>query len=393
MKAAYRIVILSPIPVSQTDHAFSTIDLWARDLEKQAEVADVDLICPVRQSEEAVSSGTKISPLICIYAYDKLGKSQLDALISRADLIQIPGTSGWKSSTLARHLLRRARKAGKVVILGVSSDRARAALLNSSGKGLARSIKGILDYIDIRSCQSWLALRSDGVFVVGNAVAQLFTRLNKNLHVGVASWIKASDIVSTSRRGWTELRLCMASRLERMKGVHVGISAVGYFVAHRQADVRLTIIGEGPEKPNLQQQVAAAGLSGITSFLEPLSYPQPFLGLLDEMDIVVLTNLSNEQPRLVFDAMSRGCLPLCPDSLPYWGLGLDQRLLYQRGDDQDLCRAIDRLSDAETRESLRTKLLATAQTFTIDEMHNRRAAWIKTLLLKGSCRSIVLPPQ
>jgi glycosyltransferase involved in cell wall biosynthesis len=381
MEVAYRIVILSPIPVVKTDHGFCTIDLWARDLEKQAEVASVDLICPMGKMGETGNAGAEIPSLVRVFAKDKLTIAHLDKLILEADLIQIPGNFGWKSSALARRLLKRAQKARKVVILGVSSDRARTALLNSTGRGVVRSIKGIVNYIDIRSCQSWFAFRCDGVFVVGHGLARLFAHLNKNIHVDIASWINASDIVSYPRKDRSgPLKLCMASRLERMKGMHVGVSAVEYLVEHQRLDVQLTIVGEGPEKHNLQQQVIGAGLEGITSFLEPVAYPQPFLGLLDGMDIVLLTNLGSEQPRLIFDAISRGCLPLCPNSVPYRALGLDERLLYRQGDALDLHRAITRLSDANVRRNLRATLSEIAKTFTIEQMHRVRATWIRSLL-------------
>jgi glycosyltransferase involved in cell wall biosynthesis len=355
----------------------------------QAEVAKVDLICPVREPPQALADiGEEIDRRICIHTYERLHENALNAIVSAADVIQIPGNSGWNASSAARRLLKAARRADKIVILGVSSNRARTARLNASGKGFLRVIKGYVQYLDVRFSQSFLALRSDGVFVVGRGVARLFTYLNRNMHVGVASWIKESDIESPTRDAPPRpLRVCMASRLERMKGLHVGISAVQNLIGQHRMDLRLTVIGEGPEKVNLHQQVVAAGLSGITNFLAPVAY-KPFLKLLGSMDIVLLTNLNNEQPRLIFDAVSRGCLPICPDIPSYHGLGLDRRLLYQQGNARDLARAIDELSDGSDREALRSKILDIARTFTIDAMHMKRAAWIMSLFTaQNSSRS------
>jgi glycosyltransferase involved in cell wall biosynthesis len=378
---SYRIVILSLISVFEQNGEFYTLDLWARDLEVQANFAQVDLICPFKKPNGTEQAKKKLEPRIRVHEYEKLDDNALDVIISAADVVQIPGGLTWKQSASARRLLKAGQRNGKIVILGVSSNRARTARLNSSGKGLIRSLKGLFDYFDIRISQSWLALQVDGVHVVGNGVAQLFRHVNRTVHIGTASWIRASDIVcKVPDEPSHPLRLCIASRLEQMKGVHIGIAAVANLVREHRLELRLTIIGEGPEKTNLQQQVAASGLATITDFLTPLAYPQPFLDLLASMDIVLLTNLNDEQPRLMFDAISRGCFPLCPDTPSYHGFGFDARLFYQQGNAQSLARAIAVLCDSTIREELRAKLPDIARTFTIEAMHEKRAAWINSLL-------------
>lgn len=381
MDRSYRIVLLSPIPAFQHEGMFTTLDLWVRDLAAQAIVSDVDLICPVRMGEpETPQFNSPIGREIRVHDYGKLGSEDLHALLRSADVVQLPGNAGWRHSAAALRLLSMARKCGCKVILGVSSNRAKSALINSSGKGLLRSAKSLFDFLDIRTCQSWLALKSDGVFVVGDGVAQLFRLTHANLHIGIASWIEAGDIAPLrSDAGSATLRLCMASRFERMKGLHIGIFAVQDLVA-RGGDVALTIIGAGPEKANLHEQVSAAGLSAVTCFKEPVSYPQPFFDFLDRCDVALLTNLSNEQPRLIFDAISRGCIPLCPDTAPYQAIGLDRTLLYRPGDWRSLSRAIEPLLDIGTRSALREDLLRMAGKFTISSMHASRATWVRSLL-------------
>jgi glycosyltransferase involved in cell wall biosynthesis len=380
--ALYRIAILSLIPVFERNGAFYALALWARDLEVQADFAYVDLVCPFGNANGVEQAAVKIDPRIRVHAYEKLDDKAINVLISAANVVQIPGNFTWKGSASARRFLNAAKRNGKIAILGVSSNRARTSLMNLSGKGFLRSLKGLIDYFDIRISQSWLALRVDGVQVIGKAVAQLFKHLNKNIHIGTASWIRASDIAIPVRGAPSKpLRLCIASRLEQMKGVHLGITAFEMFVRERRQEVRLTIAGEGPEKVNLQRQVAAAGLSTITDFQTPLAYPQPFLDFLASMDIVLLTNLNDEQPRLIFDAICRGCLPLCPDTLPYRGFGFDRRLFYRQGNARSLMEAIDVLSDPAIREELRADLPNIARTFTIEAMHEKRAVWINSLLV------------
>ena len=111
-----------------------------------------------------------------------------------------------------------------------------------------------------------------------------------------------------------------------------------------------------------------------------VAYPRPFLDLLNTMDAVLLTNLNDEQPRLIFDALSQGCLPICPDTPAYRGLGLDDRLFYQQGSVRDLSRVIEDLSNPRLRLQLNAQLGNLARKFTIQTMHEARAEWIMSLL-------------
>jgi glycosyltransferase involved in cell wall biosynthesis len=173
----------------------------------------------------------------------------------------------------------------------------------------------------------------------------------------------------------------MAARIEWMKGMHIGVSAVKTLIEKDPVNLELTIIGEGPQKSDLQKRVAEANLFKVTSFLEPVGYPRPFLDVLGTMDILLVTNLNDEQPRVIFDAISQGCIPICPDTAPYREFDFDERLFYERGNADDLCRAIQGLCDPGTRQVLRKKLAIIARRFTIDSMYETRTAWIEAMLL------------
>lgn len=220
-----------------------------------------------------------------------------------------------------------------------------------------------------------MAARSDGVFVVGEGLRTLFERVNSNVHVGIASWIGQDDIVRSEPESSEFLRLCMASRIELMKGMHIGVAAME-LVHKRHRNLRLLIMGEGPERDNIKRQVERAGLGAVTTFRPTVAYPQPFLGLLRRNDIVLLTNLSDEQPRLIFDAISQGCLPICPYNKAYRSLGLDEQLFYKQGDAESLAYAIEALFDPAMHQRLREQMLKSAERFTLESMHRERALWI-----------------
>jgi glycosyltransferase involved in cell wall biosynthesis len=365
--AAYRILILSPIAVVEAKHAFFTLDLWARDLQAQVQFAAVDLLCPITKTGY---QGAALDASIKVHSLEAVGAGELSRLVSNADVVQLPGHAGWRASHLARRLLRIARQANKIVIVGISSNRARTAWLNSRNK-----VIGAIKYLDVRISQIWLAFRSDGVFVVGEGLKKLFARYNSNLFVNTASWINLSDI-AVKRGGEPEtLTLCMASRMEKMKGMHIGLAAVK-LAQMKQLNLRLVVIGDGPEEQNLRHLVSDWNLDSITTFQPTIEYPQPFLKVLGTTDAVLITNLNDEQPRLIFDALSQGCLPICPETEAYRNFGLDSRLFYKQGSSEGLSHAIDTLCDPRLRKKLRTEMTHIAAKFTIDEMHRRRALWI-----------------
>ena len=242
--------------------------------------------------------------------------------------------------------------------------------------GLIGAAKAILRGLDIRSSQRFLTSRATGVFVVGPGIRKL-AQPNPNVHVGIASWINSSDIFRRTPERTLPIRVCCASRLEPMKAVDVGIYAVAQIVGSCRG-LLFDIVGEGPERSNLEEIVKRCGLQSVTRFLGQLGYPDEFLSYLRTVDFVLLTNLGDEQPRLIFDAISQGCLPICPDSAPYLALGLDERLLYDQGRPEAAATVIARfvmMSDRE-RHQIEASLRKLAKAFTLEAMHRHRAKWM-----------------
>jgi glycosyltransferase involved in cell wall biosynthesis len=371
----YKILIFSPVPAFESGGVFRTIDLWARDLEAQCAISTVHLICPVQSG----CDGTVINPEIAAYRQEVLSDKDLIDVVSKVDVVQL-AIGGWRSSSIARRLLKISRRLQRIVILGVSSNRAKSAWLNSSNK-----LIGAIRYLEIRSAQSWFAFQADGVFVVGSGLKKLFQHINSNLHVGIASWIQETDIASPRSKHHSGLNICMASRIEKMKGMHIGVSAVGLV---RTPHLRLSIIGDGPERSNIERQISDLGLSRLTTFQTTVAYPKPFLDLLRQADIVLLTNLSDEQPRLIFDALSQGCIPICPDTSAYRNLGLNRDILYKQGDVIGLSRTIQRLVDPELRAALSLEMLPLLKRFTIERMHASRSDWILQLMRRKATFSM-----
>ena len=164
-----------------------------------------------------------------------------------------------------------------------------------------------------------------------------------------------------------------------MKGFHIGLASV-QMLSHK-LDPMVTLIGQGPESHALVAQAKQSTFD--VKFLEPVTYPSEFFAVIDQQDLVLLTNLNDEQPRLLFDALCRGALPVCPDSEAYKALGLDPRLLYRQGDAASLAEAITVLADPSTRADVMESTKLILGRYTLGAMHDERLAWMLASIRVG----------
>lgn len=381
---SYRLALLSEIPLVEREGRFWTIDLWVKDLQAQVDAVDgVTLFSPVLGTAPADWALLPLPPTIKAVPLPA-SASTIAAEVGACDVVQIPGNSTWKDARRSRAFARAARRAGKPVVLGISSDRATTHVVNARGKSVLHRMRARLRSMSVKLSQRHLARRSDGTFVVGEGLRRLVDTASDNIFVGTASWIRASDIVARPAQPAQGggVKLCVAARLERMKGIHLALEAMSTLSAGRlPPGTRLLIAGQGPEEAALRRQVDSLGLQATVEFVGTFAYPGPFLDFLRSQDIVVLTNLNDEQPRLVFDAISQGCLIVCPDSLPYRALGIPERLLYKRGDASALAGTLTHVAASVGDPELRATLDAMARDATIESMHERRREWVRSTLL------------
>jgi glycosyltransferase involved in cell wall biosynthesis len=368
-----------------------------RDLE--AQLATVKSLCVVAPLGTSPAPNSQAIPAeVRVVTYDKVASAdQADALVRDYDIVQVnAGQPRWRSAIYFR-LAQAAHRNGRRVITAVTSNRAKTRVLNSVSLSLPGRVKAKVIAASIRRVVRSLARNSDGVLLVGDGLRELLPRDPPQTYVETASWIRADEVIDDSQleqrvrdlQQRQTLRICVATNLQPMKGVHVAVEAMKLLrdrlgAAAAARSISLTILGEGPELSSLKEAVRAFDLENIVSFGGTFDYPQPFLREIGRYHLMLLTNLNDEQPRLIFDAASQGLLLLCPDSPPYRALGLDGRILYKRGDAAALSLAIERVNQREDLEGLLREIHRFATRFTVDTMHARRARWISETLLRDS---------
>jgi hypothetical protein len=106
-------------------------------------------------------------------------------------------------------------------------------------------------------------------------------------------------------------RLLYAGRLLYWKGVHIAVEAMTTLV-ERLPDVRLTIVGNGPEEERLKAAVALRNLTGNVEFISWMPQ-EKFLRLYDSHDLFLFPSLHDSTGWVVLEALCRGMPVACLD--------------------------------------------------------------------------------
>ena len=168
----------------------------------------------------------------------------------------------------------------------------------------------------------WCVRCADLVFYAHTGYRQEFAPRRPAIgHVIPASWIDAENIrpLAEVRADWRikvssggPLRAVYAGALTRDKGVHELLLAA-QLLRERGVSFVLDIYGDGPLRRECER---AAGASGSTiHYRGTLPYRDGFFTALRSGHVLIVPSLSDEQPRVVYDAYSQG-VPVIASNTP-----------------------------------------------------------------------------
>jgi glycosyltransferase involved in cell wall biosynthesis len=134
-------------------------------------------------------------------------------------------------------------------------------------------------------------------------------------------------------------------RLSEVKQQWMLIKATARLRA-RFPDVRLLIVGDGPERQNLTQRAAEAGIADRVVFAGYQAEPQRFLAA---MDVFALTSRSEGFPVSLLEAWAAGRPVVCSavGGIPAAVTTGEDGLLFPRGDEGALVSALERVLQDE----------------------------------------------
>ena len=215
-----------------------------------------------------------------------------------------------------------------------------------------------------------------------------------NGYVIPASWIDEGDILPecVAEDIWqrklsvshSRLRLLFVGRLVTAKGLLVLLQAMRR-LSHELVPISLDIVGEGDLKS--QCEILASELCGATTvnLLGTVPYGAPLFELIRGYDAIVVPCLSDEQPRIVFDAYSQA-VPVLASDTPGLRSCVKSGELGLLVAPNDLSALADLLRYAATHRSDLKRLgmnsLTYAHSMTHQEMHRQRAALLQAMIEK-----------
>jgi glycosyltransferase involved in cell wall biosynthesis len=312
----YVLFVCVPIEIDEQGRRW-TIDQWAKDLALHLDYLD-DL--------------TLASPSIRRTSADLVSLDEPP--FDRLKFIDLPwATSKWQAlKTLPRHVLQYWRAIGparivhagfggwpiiqawlavplaklrrKFVLANVESSPWRASV---PGLPWHKRLRGQLGEYLTRYC---LRIADIRFFTSKSYLQELLPPQSPRAYVTPATWLNEDWILGDEEAevAWAAkdgpVQLLFAARLIPEKGVAVLLSAIEAASA-AGADVGVSIIGTGP----LLQECIAFAQSDVgkkcVKLLEPVPYGEPFLSLLRGFDAALVPSLSDEQPRILYDAFSQ----------------------------------------------------------------------------------------
>lgn len=174
-------------------------------------------------------------------------------------------------------------------------------------------------------------------------------------------------------------RLVWAGRMAPEKGLGTLLRAVTLLIASDR-DVRLTLLGDGPERPRLEAQARTLGITEAIRWEGYVGERERYLAILGESDLFVLPSLSEGVPKVLVEAMACG-VPVIASAvggIPGM-LGDGQRGgLVRPADEIDLATSIrSLLEDRSTVRRFRSSGLAWAADHTAERQAERMVDWMK----------------
>jgi glycosyltransferase involved in cell wall biosynthesis len=301
------------------------------------------------------------------------------AEIVHSGIVGWPFPPGWLANPMA--LLR-----GRKLVLVVESATWR--LTGSRDDDWKRRVRSVV----FERAGRWCVEHADlSFFTQPSYRSGLFVNGRGRAEITPATWINSEDIADpeAAREGFRaklsrpRSRLLFAGRLTSDKGVDVLLDAIRR-LDKMEVAVDVHIIGEGTLRGAATQ--LAAGLQHTRiSMLDPVPYGRPFFELLRDYEAVLVPSLSDEQPRIVFDAYSQGIPVIASDTPGLVAHVVTGKTGYvvPRGDARALADAIElQTQNREQLMAMGLTALAEASQHTHRAMHLQR--WRAMLECFGS---------
>jgi glycosyltransferase involved in cell wall biosynthesis len=309
--------------------------------------------------------------------------------IGRAEIVHFgvagwPIPLGWIAAPLAR--LR-----GRFLVVVVESAPWRTPLGGDRQASLRRLFAAALFERMARWC---VRLAHAPFFTQSSYRDSLLKRFPERGHVIPASWVDARTVLDDAHaetlwavrlhRADEPLTILFAGRLVSAKGIDVLLKAM-HILDKQELPVRLEILGSGDLLEECSRCAASLRGKATIHLLGTVAYGDSFFQLLRRFHMLVVPSVSDEQPRIVYDAFSQS-LPVLASDTPGLRQCVDDDVngsLVPPGDAEALAAKI-RWASNHRGELKRLGMagLQAVRALTHEEMHRRREQILSEALPK-----------
>ncbi len=280
--------------------------LWKKDLEAhRAQISHLSIACPVARRappkdwKRLSASGItvhplpgmgRLSPLLSPLLAVRLWQAISGARIVHVGVAGWPFPLGWLAIPIAR-----VRRRPLVVVVESAFWRIPPNTAASFASRVRAALWESVNRLAVAACHV-------SFFTTRAYLDELHAGARGVAHVLPAVWIDEDQLIDRARLSALEEerrgRFLFAGRLTPGKGVDLLLQAI------EQSGVAVDIVGEG----ELRDAVLAAALRQTTlvRLIDPVDYGPAFTALLDGYAALVVPTITDEQPRVIFDAFARG---------------------------------------------------------------------------------------
>jgi glycosyltransferase involved in cell wall biosynthesis len=181
-----------------------------------------------------------------------------------------------------------------------------------------RTLAKLLRYRLTETLGRWSTNRAHLVIATHRGyLRSLATRPRGITAVTPASWVAEEDLLGAEaaallwqRKQAGPARFAFFGRLIPDKGVRVLLQAVRELAAS-DAPPQVDFVGQGELAAECRRAAAALPFVRV---LDPVPYGEPFYRLAREYHAIIVPSLSDEQPRIIYDAYSQAVPVICSDT-------------------------------------------------------------------------------
>jgi glycosyltransferase involved in cell wall biosynthesis len=264
-----------------------------------------------------------------------------------------------------------ARWRGVPAFLYITSDMASVQRLRAGRSWWRRLIFGGMALVNDLFLR-W-ASRRHLCFILSNALYHRYSKRGLHVYPALTSLVSEKDIVNRwdTCQG-SPIHILYAGYLTGEKGLPILLEAFEELL--KRHPVALTLAGDGPLRPELEELVKRRGLADHVTFTGFLPYQELINQLFDRADIFVLPSLSEGVPKVIFEAKARG-LPIVATrvgGVPDFISDEINGLLVPPGSSPALCQAMERIiTNGELRRRIIKGAVESVRNETMEVCRNR----------------------